>query len=112
MTDAEVRELLGQYLLIRLDANSEEPIVDNRGNPTTPRAWSNSLGLTYRPGLVLFDQGNEIARVDGMLRTFHFSQVLRYVAERRFLEYPTFRDYARAHQEQLLEAGVDIDLWR
>jgi thioredoxin-related protein len=112
MADAEVRALLGQFVLVRLDADSQEPIVDNRGNPTTPRAWAKSLEVTYRPGLVLFDQEDEIARVDGMLRTFHFSQVLRYVAERQYLKYPTFRDYARTHQEELLEAGVDIDLWR
>jgi thioredoxin-related protein len=112
MTDPEVRELFAQFLLVRLDADSNAPIVDIQGHRTTPREWAQALGLSYRPGLVLFAQGKEIARIDGMLKTFHFSQVLRYVAERQYLHYPKLRDYARANQEQLLEAGIDIDLWR
>jgi hypothetical protein len=51
---------------------SEEPIIDADGNRTPPRAWAEKLGLTYRPGMVLFDKGREIARIDGMLYRYRF----------------------------------------
>ena len=112
LRDPQIQSLLEQFEFVRLDANSDTPITDPAGHRTTPRTWSRELGLTYRPGMVLFDQGREIARLDGMQKSFHFQRVLRFVAEDQYQAYPTFRDYARANQAELLQSGTSIDLWK
>jgi thioredoxin-related protein len=96
---------------VRLDALSSDPIVDTEGNSTTPKAFAEKLGLTYRPGIVLFNQGKEIWRIDGLLYTFHFTEVLRYVGERHYQQYPdNFYDYLDVKTNEILNSGKDIDL--
>jgi thioredoxin-related protein len=112
LANAETAKLLGRFTVVRFDALSEEPIVDIAGRVTTPKALADELDITYRPGLVLFDRGKEIIRVDGMLRSFHFQQVLRYVAEKGYERYPEFGDYRRANRREILESGRDIDIWK
>ena len=106
------KALLGRFTVVRLDALSEHPLMGMDGQATTPKALVEELGLSYRPGVVLFDQGREIMRIDGMLRSFHFQEVLRYVGERHYLQYPEFRDYARAREQAILQSGQDIDVWK
>ena len=109
LASPEVREVLKNFTLVRLDALSEEPITDVMGNPTTPRAYAEQLGLTYRPGIVLFDKHKEIMRIQSMLYSYHFTEILRYVGERHYEKYPeSFYDYLDVKTEALLEQGKDV----
>jgi len=111
LADPEVRAILDGMTLVRLDALSDEQIVAADGQPTTPRAYAKKLGLTYRPGIVLFDRGREIARVESLLYRFHFRELLRYVAERHYERYPdSFYDYLDVKTAELLAAGKDVHL--
>ncbi len=106
-----ITSVLEKMTVVRLDANSEAPITDVEGNVTTAKAFAKQLGLTYRPGIVLFDKGEEIRRIDGLLYSFHFEEVLRYVAERHYEQYPTdFYEYLGVRTQELLKAGFNIDL--
>jgi len=107
----ETLAILERFTVVRLDALSSEPITDLTGNHTTPKAFAATLGISYRPGIVLFDRGREITRITGMLRTFHFQQVLRYVGERHYERYPDLREFRRADRSAILRSGRDIDIW-
>lgn len=107
----EVRDVLKNYTFVRLDALSDEPITDVDGNKTTPKAYAAKLGLTYRPGLVLFDKGMEIMRIQSQLYRYHFTEVLRYVGERHYEKYPdSFYDYLDVRTADILASGNDVDL--
>lgn len=107
----EVREILKNYTVVRLDALSEEPIVDIEGQSTTPRAYAEKLGLVYRPGIVLFDRGREVARINSNLNTYHFEEILRYVGERHYEQYPeSFYDYLDTRTAEIIASGRDVDL--
>ena len=107
----EVREVLKNYTFVRLDALSEEPIVDIEGNSTTPRAYAEKLGLIYRPSIVLFDRGKEVARINTSLYSYHFEEMLRYVGERHYEEYPeSFYDYLDVRTAEITASGRDVDL--
>ncbi|WP_052761328.1 thioredoxin family protein [Sedimenticola thiotaurini] len=111
LKNPEIMKVLENYTFVRLDANSDEPIIDPAGNKTTPKAFAEQLGLTYRPGIVLFDQGREIERIDGLLFTYHFQEMLRYVGERHYVKYPkSFYDYLNVRTAEILESGQNIDL--
>ncbi len=101
---------LKPFKVVRLDAYSTDPIIDNRGNKTTPRDWAKALKLDYRPGTVLFDRGEEITRVDGRFYHFHYKELLRYVSTGAYDQYATYLEYLGPRQKQLLEAGVNIDV--
>jgi thioredoxin-related protein len=108
----DTEKLLEKFTVVRLDALSDDSIVDVSGKTSTAKAFAADLGIDYRPGVVLFDQGREIIRIGGMLRSFHFQQVLGYVAGRHYEQYPVFNDYRRADSEEILSSGRDIDIWK
>lgn len=98
-----------KFLVIRFDADSTQPIVDIDGNATTPARWVKSLGLTYRPTVVLFDEGREIFRVDGLLYHFLFKEALRYVSGGYHKRYESYSQYNAARRDELLGQGIDIN---
>lgn len=80
----ETQKVLDNFTFVRLDAASTKPIIDVEGNQTTPKAYAQKLGISYRPGIVMFDRGREIRRIDGMLYSFHFQESMRFVGERAY----------------------------
>jgi len=100
---------LKPFRLVRLDAYAETPIVDISGKRTTPRAWAASLGMTYRPGVVLFNEGKEAGRVEGRFYHFHFKEMLRFVSEKYYKQYDRFGAYLNDRQSNLLQDGVNIN---
>ncbi len=111
LSNPAIQKLLQRFTVVRLDADSDEEIRDVAGHRTTPRAYARQLGLTYRPGIVLFDRGREIRRIDGLLYRFHFEEVLRYVGERHYDHYADgFYHYLGERTADLLRQGVTIDL--
>jgi thioredoxin-related protein len=111
LQDPEVLKILEKYTLVRLDALSDDPITAVDGTRTTPREYAADLDLTYRPGFVLFDEGREIARIESELYRFHFTELLRYVGDGLYWDYPdSFYDYLGVRTDELLSQGEDVDL--
>jgi thioredoxin-related protein len=111
LKDAAVNAALDKMAFVRLDALSDEPMVDPNGNATTPKAWAAELGITYRPSIVLFDKGKEIIRITGMLYRYHFTGILEYVAERQYEQYPDSPfDYIDAKTAEITAAGKDVSI--
>lgn len=106
----EVVSELDKFLFVRLDAYSDDKIIDFNGESTTPRKWADELGLNYRPGIVLFDGMKEITRIDGKLYSFHFKEVFRYVSGKFYKKFPSYNAYLAVRQEELINKGTDIDI--
>jgi len=102
---AEMRKLT----FIRLDTDSTRPIVDLEGRNTTAGQWAQTLKLSDRPALVLFDEGREIFRVEGILYHFHFKEALRYVSGGYYKQFESASAYNAARRQELLKQGVNID---
>ena len=109
LADARVRAEIAPFTVIRLDADSTAAMVDVHGNETTPAALAREYQMIYRPGVLLFDDGNLLRRHDSLPFPHHFKESLRYVAG-GYYQQTDYRSYSRQRTEELLEAGVDIDL--
>ena len=105
----DVMEELGKFTVVRLDTDSTETIVDVDGEQLPPAALSRKYAMTYRPGVLVFDGGELIRRSDSLLYSFHFREGLRFVAD-GYHKRMTYREYSEARREELLAAGVDINL--
>lgn len=103
-------KLLKRYTVVRLDALSEQAIIDFDGNKTTPKQWAETLKLSYRPGIVLFDQGEETARIESFLYPFHFESVLRYGLDKNYQIYNNYLELMSVRQQKLLEQGIDVNI--
>lgn len=106
----DVQAEMAKLRFVRLDAYSDRSVTDLDGNATTAGRWAAALGLSYRPGLVLFDEGREIARADGRLYSFHFRELLRYVSGGHYRRLDSYSKYVAERQDELLKQGVSINM--
>lgn len=98
-----------KFRFVRLDARSDQAIIDLDGRTTTPAQWAKALDLSYRPAVVLFDEGRLIVRLDGRLYHFHFKETLRYVSGGYYKRYQNIFAYNADRREELLKQGIDIN---
>ena len=104
----EVMEEMENFLFVRLDTDSDRPIVDPEGRTLTAAEWARALDLTYRPALALFNEGRLLYRVDGRLYHQHFREALRY-AGGAYRDFDSLSAFKAAFRQQQLESGVDVD---
>jgi thioredoxin-related protein len=111
LKNEEVKSELSKFQIVRLDANSNETIIDTNGKETSPKKWVESINLDYRPGMLLLNEGKVINTVDALLYSFHFKELLRYVSGRYYIKHNgDYLDYLRQRQADLLNQGKTIDL--
>ena len=111
LADERVRAEIGAFTVVRLDADSSKPIKGFLGNETTPADLAREYEMIYRPGVLLFEDGNLLRRHDSLTFPHHFMESLRYVGGDHYRQ-TDYRSYTRRLREELLEAGVNIDLGR
>lgn len=108
----ETKALMKKFNFVRLDALSDKAIIDTDGNKTTAGEWLKRLGISYRPALLFFAEGMEKERVTGLIKAFHFQQLLSFFANKKYKEYPNFIAYGAEYSKQILDSGKDIDIWK
>ncbi len=106
-----VQKEIKPFTVVRLDADSKESILDVQGNKTTAKELARQYEMIYRPGVLVFDQGKLLRRHDSLTFPHHFKESLRYVASGNYQQ-TDYRSYSEQRTEELLAAGVVIDLGR
>ena len=107
----QVREEIEPFTIVRLDADSNAAIKDVYGNVTTPTELARKHEMIYRPGVLVFDDGNLVRRHDSLTFPHHFKESMRYVAG-GYYQQTDYRNYSLQRTEELLANGVVIDLGR
>ena len=108
----ETKALMKKFNFVRLDALSDNKIIDVEGNATTAGAWLKELGISYRPAMLVYVDGMEKERLTGLIKSFHFQQLLSYFANKKYKDYPNFIAYGEEYSKKILESGQDIDIWK
>jgi thioredoxin-related protein len=111
LTDERVRTEIEPFTVVRLDADSSETMLDFFGNETTPAELARKYEIIYRPGVLLLEDGNLLRRHDSLTFPHHFKESLRYIAG-GYYQQTDYHSYSQQRTEELLEAGVTIDLGR
>ncbi|MGB5830423.1 MAG: thioredoxin fold domain-containing protein [Thiohalocapsa sp.] len=105
----EVRDALGKFTVVRMDTLSDAFITAPDGSSTTQKQAAHDFGVEYRPTLLLFDEGKEIARIEGMLYRYHFVGLLEYVGEQQYKAHPGGPfDYINSKTAALTAEGKDV----
>jgi len=108
----ETKRLMKSFNFVRLDALSSQKIIDPQGNETTAGEWLKKENISYRPALLVFIKGKEKARITGLIKSFHFQQLLSYFALKKYNEYPNFIAYGEEYTKKILDSGKDVDIWK
>ncbi len=105
----EVQKELSAFTVVQLDVDSAAILIDTEGNKTTAKSLAQKHNMTYRPGVLMFDQGKLIRRYDSLLFSHHFKEGFRYVSG-GYYKTQDYGDYSSKRTEELLSAGIDINL--
>ena len=108
----ETKDLMKAFNFVRLDALSDKKIIDPKGNETTASEWLKKEGISYRPALLVFVEGEEKTRLTGLIKSFHFQGLLSFFALKKYNEYADFIEYGAEYSKKILESGKDIDIWK
>ena len=108
----DTHKQMAKFNFVRLDTLSDEAIIDTEGNKTTASDWLAKKGISYRPAVLLFGDGELRADVTGLIKTHHFQQMLAYVGDKKFKQYETWLDYEDVVTAKMLKAGKNVDIWK
>ena len=112
LSDAATRALVEKMNNVQINVYADTPVTAVDGRRMTQKALANALDIGYTPSVVFYDeQGREVHRVEGFLKTFHFQSAFDYVLEKAYLTQPNFQRYLSARGERLREQGFDTDIW-
>ena len=90
--DTETQMLLDDFEAVQLDMWSDRPVVAPDGQRLTASQWARQLGLFFAPTLVFFDErGEEILRVDSVVRLYRLRRMLEYVVTKGYLTVPSYQ---------------------
>lgn len=109
LADDRMQEALDKYTVVRLDSDSDQQITDPDGDQMTPAEFAHKQQMFYRPGVLVYDDGKLIRRMDSLIYPHHFKENLRYVSG-GYYQSQEYQAYSEARTEELLNAGIDIDL--
>ncbi|TNF32619.1 MAG: thioredoxin [Gammaproteobacteria bacterium] len=92
LSEPELNASIYNLEAVQIDTTSDTPVITPRGIKTTARQWARDLDLSFAPTLVFFDEnGNEIIRIDSVVRLYRLNNVLLYVLSKGYKKYPTFQ---------------------
>jgi len=112
LTDPATRSLVKGMNNVQLNVFSDAPITSVDGRQTTQRKLAEALHIGFTPSIVFYDQqGREVHRIEGFLKTFHFQSAFDYVLEKAYLTQPNFQRYLSSRGQRLREQGFDTDIW-
>lgn len=96
----EILDELETITSVQLNMWDDTPVVTPAGKQTTARKWAEELGLFYAPTLVFFDpEGNEIIRIDSVVKFYRLLGVLKYINQRGYLTEPNYQSWQLRQRE-------------
>jgi len=107
--DAFVQQRLQEVTLVRVVADDAHTYTDVDGEVLTGAALADKYHMTFRPGVLMFDAGQVVNRMDSMMYKHHFAVGLKYISSGAYKNVE-YRQFSRAYRGGLLDAGMDVDL--
>ncbi len=101
LSNPQIEQQLQQLDVVQLNTHKQTPVITPDGRKITASAWANELDLTFAPALLFFDEkGNEILRIESVIRFYRLNKVLDYITGKHYLRYPTFQNWLQHSRNQ------------
>lgn len=91
LRQADIQKLGSQFDAVRLDMWSQTPVTTPSGQKKTAVEWAENMGLFFAPTIVFFDEsGNEIYRVDSLVKLRRLKGILTYILSGDYTDEPNY----------------------
>jgi thioredoxin-related protein len=109
LADPLVQKEMAHYVIVRIDASSNQLFTDVDGEQATASKLVDKYQMIYRPGVLVFNESKLRRRHDSLTFPHHFKESLRFVAG-EFYKRQSYSEYSQQRTEELLSQGINIDL--
>lgn len=105
----DVRNTLGQFEVVRLDASdTKTPVIAPDGSKTTPASWYEQEHFSRMPALLFYDEeGNKALQSDALILRQRMMNSLNLVLEGAHKKGWTYQRFARSKGLERLNAAQD-----
>jgi len=94
LSQPEVKKLMAKFDAAQLDMWSDTAVITPMGDKQSAVEWAENLGLFYAPTIVFFDEtGNEIYRIDSLVKLRRLSGILRYILSGDYTDEPNYESW-------------------
>jgi len=91
LSDSIIYKHLKKMDVVQLNMWEDIPVQTPTGEKLSTKAWAKKLGIFFTPSLLFFDeQGQEIIRIDSVIKRIRFNQILKFVLEKGYQQQPIF----------------------
>ena len=92
LRDPMINQLVRQFDNVQLDIHADTPVITPQGKRTSAKHWARDLDLFYTPSLLFFDErGQEIIRVDSVVRFYRLRNVINYITSKGYQFEPDYQ---------------------
>ncbi len=98
LTLKHVRETLGRFQVVRLDAEDDKtPVLLPDGKFTTPAKWYQKSTFSRLPALAFYNEkGKQSLKTDALVQDGRMMNSLNYMLEKAYLKDWTYQQFARS----------------
>jgi thioredoxin-related protein len=110
------------FTVIQLNLWGDREVTDFDGQVTTEKKLARKYRVQFTPTIQFFPteiskggktpgQDEEVWRLMGYWKPFHFLNSFVYVHDKAYVEQPNFQRWLQAHAEKLEAEGKEVKLW-
>jgi len=109
----EIREYIkSNFDIVQLNMWGDREVTDFDGEGLSEKKFARKYRVMFTPTVVFVDEtGEEVVRMPGYFKPFHFKHIFAYAAEKGYIEQPNFQRWLSAKADEMREKGEDVKLW-
>ncbi len=109
----EVRDYIkANFDIVQVNLWGDREMTDFDGETLIEKKFGRKYRVQYTPTIIFpDDNGEEVHRLPGYFKPFHFKHIFMYVKEEGYIEQPNFQRWLSAKADELRAKGIEVKLW-
>jgi thioredoxin-related protein len=100
------------FNVLQLNLWGDREVTDFDGETLSEKKFARKYRVMFTPTILFVDEkGEEVFRMPGYFKPFHFKHIFVYVKEEGYLTEPNFQRWLQARADEMRAAGQDFSIW-
>ena len=110
---ADIRNYIKKtFDVVQLNLWGDREVTDFDGQVLSEKNFARKYRVMFTPTILFIDEkGEEVVRMPGYFKPFHFKHIFVYAAEKGYVKEPSFQRWLGNKADELRAQGKSINLW-
>lgn len=100
------------FVIVQLNLWGDREVTDFDGQALSEKKFGRKHRVLYTPTIIFPDEkGEEVHRLPGYFKPFHFLNIFAYVREKGYDTEPNFQRWLRERADKMRAEGKEVILW-